>query len=211
MRRRKAGVVEAACRVPTGVSRAMRLHALQPACRSRRCRRSACARGRAAPWPSSSRRSRGRRGSLCGTRAFSNQVSEKASVPPVVRKGFTVMPGVFLMSASRKVMPSCFLPLGVGAREHEDPVGVLRVGGPGLLAVQHVVVAVLLGAQLQATRGRSPRSAPSSPDTRPRRPRGSSAGSAASARRCRTGSAAGRPSRGRRARARARSRARAPR
>jgi hypothetical protein len=31
-------------------------------------------------------------------------------VPPVVRKGFTVMPGVFFTSASRKEMPSCFLP-----------------------------------------------------------------------------------------------------
>ena len=55
--------------------------------------------------------------------------------------GRTVMPGVF-MSISRKEMPSCGLPLGIGAHQAEDPVGVLAERGPGLLAVDDVVVAL---------------------------------------------------------------------
>ncbi len=42
------------------------------------------------------------------------------------------------------------LRLGVGAHQAEDHVGVLAEGGPGLLAVDHVVVAVAHGAGLQA-------------------------------------------------------------
>gem|GEM_PF-5844522 len=42
------------------------------------------------------------------------------------------------------------LGLGVGAHQAEDHVGVLTKGGPGLLAVDHVVVAVTHGAGLEA-------------------------------------------------------------
>ena len=37
----------------------------------------------------------------------------------------------------------------VGAREQEDPVGVVRLAGPDLLTVDHEVVAVPDGARLQ--------------------------------------------------------------
>src|SRR5439155_8380146 len=37
----------------------------------------------------------------------------------------------------------------VRAREHEHPIGVLRVGGPNLLAIDHPVVAVADGARLE--------------------------------------------------------------
>ncbi len=47
-----------------------------------------------------------------GTSTFSNQVSQKAGVPPVVRKGFTVTPGVF-MSHRMKLMPDCFFTSGL--------------------------------------------------------------------------------------------------
>ncbi len=45
---------------------------------------------------------------LRGTRTFSRKTSQKSSLPAMLRMGRTVMPGVF-MSASRKLMPSCFL------------------------------------------------------------------------------------------------------
>ena len=45
-------------------------------------------------------------------------------------------------------MPSCFLP-SVGAHQAEDPVGLVGVGGPDLLAVQDEVVAVAHGAGLE--------------------------------------------------------------
>ena len=44
----------------------------------------------------------------------------------------------------------------VGAGQQEHVVGVLRLGGPDLLAVDHPLVAVELGPGLAARRGRSP-------------------------------------------------------
>ena len=97
--------------------------------------------------------------------------------------GRTVMPGVF-MSISRKEMPSC-LRAAVGAHQAEDHVGMLAQRGPGLLAVDDVVVALALGAGASATPGRSPRPARNSPGTTsPRRP-GCAADNGASAPRCR--------------------------
>ena len=47
-------------------------------------------------------------------------------------------------------MPSCFLARRIGAHQAEDPVGVLGVRGPGLLAVHdEVALAVVLGAELE--------------------------------------------------------------
>jgi hypothetical protein len=43
-----------------------------------------------------------------GTRTFSKKVSQKAGVPPMVRKGLATTPGAF-MSQRRKLMPACFL------------------------------------------------------------------------------------------------------
>jgi hypothetical protein len=37
----------------------------------------------------------------------------------------------------------------VGAAQDEDPVGVLRVGGPGLLPVEQEVVTLVFGAELE--------------------------------------------------------------
>ena len=63
--------------------------------------------------------------------------------------GRTVMPGVF-MSTSRNEMPSCrFAAFGIGAHQHEAPVGMMRGRGPDLLAVHHVMVAVALRRGLQ--------------------------------------------------------------
>ena len=53
------------------------------------------------------------------------------------------------MSISRNEMPSCCLRRRVGAHEAENPVGVLRQRGPGLLAVDDVCVAVALGPGAQ--------------------------------------------------------------
>ena len=44
---------------------------------------------------------------------------------------------------------------GIGAHQAEDPVGVVRIRGPDLLAVDDVVVAVALGAGLQRGEVRS--------------------------------------------------------
>ena len=46
-------------------------------------------------------------------------------------------------------MPRCLRRFGIGAREHVDPVGVVRARGPDLLPVDHEVVAVAHGARLQ--------------------------------------------------------------
>ena len=47
------------------------------------------------------------------------------------------------MSNSMKLMPSCFLARRVGAHQAEDPVGLVGVGGPDLLAVDDEMVAVV--------------------------------------------------------------------
>ena len=81
--------------------------------------------------------------------------------------------------------------VGIGAHEELADVGDLAERAPDLLAVQHVVVAVALGAACAATRGRSRRPARRSPGTTPRRRAGSSAGARPSARRCPPRSASG--------------------
>ena len=88
-------------------------------------------------------------------------------------------------SAGRRCLPaSCAR--GVGAHQAEDPVGVVRERGPGLLAVDDVVVALRARRASSATRGRSPSPAPNSPGTRSRRRCRCAAGSASSAPACRS-------------------------
>ena len=71
-------------------------------------------------------------------------------LPSMEMIGRTSMPGVF-MSISRKEMPSWRLArLRVGAHQAEAPVGVVRGGGPDLLAVDDVVVALPLRRGPQA-------------------------------------------------------------
>ena len=62
--------------------------------------------------------------------------------------GRTVMPGVF-MSISRNEMPSCFLALGSVRTRQKIQSAYWRERGPGLLAVDDVVVAVAHGRGLQ--------------------------------------------------------------
>ena len=47
-------------------------------------------------------------------------------------------------------MPACFGRVGVGAGQQEDVVGVLGLGRPHLLPVDHPLVAVELGPRLEA-------------------------------------------------------------
>ena len=44
---------------------------------------------------------------------------------------------------------------GIGAHQAEDPVGLVGIGGPDLLAVDQVVIALVLAARLQARKVRS--------------------------------------------------------
>ena len=68
------------------------------------------------------------------------------------RMGRTVMPGAS-RSTMRAVMPSCLRPsamaVGVGAHQEQAPSGQVGARGPGLLAVEHVVVAVEHGQRAQ--------------------------------------------------------------
>ena len=121
-------------------------------------------------------------------RTLSKNTSLTSWPPSIVWIGRTVTPGDF-MSTRKKEMPSCFFTDGVGAREHEDPVGVLGERRPGLLAVDHPAIAVALGAWCAAPRGPIPRPARKSPGTTSRASRRCAAGSAPSApasRKCRS-------------------------
>ncbi len=59
------------------------------------------------------------------------------------------MPGDF-MDRKKKLRPLCLARLGIAARDEDRPVGPVRARGPDLLAVDHPVVAVALGARAQA-------------------------------------------------------------
>jgi hypothetical protein len=50
------------------------------------------------------------------------------------------------MGTSRNEMPACFGLVGIGAGQHEDPVGGVAGRGPDLLAVDDPLVAVEHGA-----------------------------------------------------------------
>jgi hypothetical protein len=82
-----------------------------------------------------------------GTSTSSRNTSLTSWPPSMVWIGRTVMPGVF-MSTRMKEMPSASWPR-VGAAQAEDPVGVLRQRGPGLLAVDDPAVALALGLGLE--------------------------------------------------------------
>ena len=91
---------------------------------TRRCRRYWCVRGRAGTWRKSSPCSLRRPGFPAGTLTLSKNTSLTSCSPSSIMIGRTAMPGVF-MSISKKLMPSCFLAVGVGAHQAEDHVGEL--------------------------------------------------------------------------------------
>ena len=82
-----------------------------------------------------------------GTRTFSSQTSLTSQPPSSVRIGRTLTPGA-RMSSSSMEMPRWARAV-IGADQAEHAVGVLRQRGPGLLAVDHVLAAVALGAGRQ--------------------------------------------------------------
>ena len=86
------------------------------------------------------------------------------------------------------------LGVGIGAHQAEDPVGPMGERGPGLLAVDDVVVACRAPRACAGWRGRSRRPARNSPGTTAPRSCGCRAGSAPSARRCRRCRSPARPS-----------------
>ena len=81
-----------------------------------------------------------------GTRTSSRKTSLNSLSPFICRSGRTSTPGT-RMSMMNIVMPLCLGTSGFGAREQDAEVGVLRVAGPDLLAVDHVRVAVEHGAR----------------------------------------------------------------
>src|SRR5258708_40282150 len=82
-----------------------------------------------------------------GSRPLSKNVSQNGDRPEIKRIGFVDTP-FDAMSNRIKLMPSCFLADGSVRTRQEDPVGVVGVGGPDLLAVDDKIVAVALGAGL---------------------------------------------------------------
>ena len=68
----------------------------------------------------------------------------------MVMIGRTVTPGDF-MSISRNEMPACGFRGRIGAHQAKDPVGMLRQRGPGLVAVDDIMIAV--AHRLGADRG----------------------------------------------------------
>ena len=159
----------------------------RPAGRSSRRR----ARSRAVPSrPASRRRARRRRGRRA-VRAPSKKTSLNSEVPVSWSIGADL--DALLVHRDQQVgQAAVALRAGLGAGEHEAPVGQVRQRGPHLLPVDHPLGRRRAGPWSRRWRGRSRRRARSSPGTTaPRRPR-SAAGSAASAPRCRRRSASGR-------------------
>ncbi|MNF79679.1 hypothetical protein D3C84_618970 [compost metagenome] len=81
--------------------------------------------------------------------------------PHVVEEGFIQVMGI-VDTADRthrntgrahvdqqKADPCLLLHIRVGAYQHEDPVRVMGITGPDFLAIDHVVVAIALGAGAQ--------------------------------------------------------------
>ena len=85
---------------------------------------------------------------FAGTRTSSKKTSLKPWRPAMLMSGRTVTPGVF-MSSMNMVMPLCFGRIRVGAGGEPAPVGEVAAGGPDLLAVDDVVVAIADGAGLE--------------------------------------------------------------
>ena len=97
-------------------------------------------RARAGIWRRSSPCSLRRCGFSTGTFTLSKKTSFTSCAPSSTMIGFTVMPGDLHVDEQEG---DAFLRLhiGVGAHEAEDPVGILRQRGPGLLAVDDIVIA----------------------------------------------------------------------
>ena len=84
-----------------------------------------------------------------GTFTSSKKTSLTSCPPSMVMIGRTVMPGD-LHVGQQEGDALLLLRVRVGADQQEDPVGVLRQRGPGLLAVDDVVVALAHRARLEA-------------------------------------------------------------
>ena len=82
-----------------------------------------------------------RRRSPSGSAASVKNTSLNSESPEIILIGRTSTPG-WSIGTSRNVMPLCFGDVGVGAGEHEDPVGEVAGRRPDLLAVDHPLVAV---------------------------------------------------------------------
>ena len=83
------------------------------------------------------------------TRASVMKTSLKWLSSVIWRSGRTSTPGCFI-GKKKKLMPLCFGHVPVGAGDQHAVVGGGRAGGPDLLAVDDVVVAVALGAGADA-------------------------------------------------------------
>ena len=84
----------------------------------------------------------------CGTRTSSKKVSQNGDLPEISRIGLVDTPGV-RMSKRMKLMPMMLRRRRVGAHQAEDPVGLVGVARPDLLAVDEEMVAVVFGARRQ--------------------------------------------------------------
>ena len=132
----------------------------------------------------------GRPGCASRTRTLSKKVSQNGDLPEISRIGLVLTPGAGHVE-QHEADAGVLLRRAVGAHQAEDPVGLVGVAGPDLLAVDEVVVAAVLGARRPARPGPSRRWARNSPGTSGSRRARSSAGARASAPRCRTSAAPG--------------------
>ena len=98
-----------------------------------------------------------------GTLTLSKKVSQNGDLPEISMIGRVVTPGDVHVD-QHEADAGVFL-RGVGAHQAEDPVGLVGIGGPDLLAVDDEVVVVDLGAWWRARPGRSRHWARSSPGT----------------------------------------------
>ena len=83
-----------------------------------------------------------------GTRTSVRNTSANSELPSTVLSGRTSIPGRSIGRINHE-MPRCFGRVGIGAHEELAHVGDLAERAPDLLAVEHVVVAVALGARPQ--------------------------------------------------------------
>ena len=83
-----------------------------------------------------------------GTFTSSKKVSQKGELPLISRIGLVETPG--RLHVEQQEADPAMLGLGRGADQAEDPVGLVGVAGPHLLAVDQPVVALVLGLGLQA-------------------------------------------------------------
>ena len=83
-----------------------------------------------------------------GTRTSVRNTSANSDEPSTVFSGRTSMPGRSIGRISHE-MPAVLRRVGIGAHEELADVGDLAERAPDLLAVEHVVVAVAIGARAQ--------------------------------------------------------------